>query len=49
MIDFQNVLAHGYDVVDPRLVFDLANSRLPELPWLFKALRAAQRVDSTPA
>ena len=39
MIDFRNVLAHGYDVVDPRLVFDLAKIRLPEL---LKLLRAAQ-------
>ncbi len=31
VIDFRNVLAHGYDVVDPRLVFDLATTRLPTL------------------
>ncbi len=29
VIDFRNVLAHGYDTVDPRLVFDLAQTRLP--------------------
>lgn len=38
MIDFRNLLAHGYDVVDPRLVFDLAHTRLP---GLVAALRAA--------
>lgn len=31
VIDFRNVLAHGYDIVDPRLVYDLARSRLPQL------------------
>jgi len=31
VIDFRNLLAHGYDVVDPRLVFDLARTRLPAL------------------
>lgn len=39
VIDFRNVLAHGYDIVDPRLVFDLARTRLPDL---LVALRAAQ-------
>lgn len=38
VIDFRNVLAHGYDVVDPRLVFDLATARLP---GLLAALRAS--------
>ncbi len=37
VIDFRNVLAHGYDAVDPRLVFDLARTRLPSL---LVALRA---------
>ena len=38
VIDFRNVLAHGYDSVDPRLVFDLARTRLPAL---LASLRAA--------
>jgi uncharacterized protein with HEPN domain len=38
VIDFRNVLAHGYDVVDPRLVYGLARTRLPAL---LAALRAA--------
>jgi uncharacterized protein with HEPN domain len=38
VIDFRNVLAHGYDVVDPRLVFGLARTRLPAL---LAALRSA--------
>ncbi len=38
VIDFRNLLAHGYDVVDPRLVFDLAQSKLPRL---LTAMRAA--------
>ncbi len=39
VIDFRNVLAHGYDVVDPRLVYGLARTRLPAL---LAALRAAR-------
>jgi len=39
VIAFRNVLAHGYDIVDPRLVFDLAKTRLPDL---LAALRTAQ-------
>ncbi len=39
VIDFRNVLAHGYDVVDPRLVYGLARTRLP---GLLAALRAAR-------
>ena len=38
VIDFRNVLAHGYDVVDPRLVYGLARTRLPAL---LTAMRAA--------
>ena len=38
VIDFRNVLAHGYDVVDPRLVYGLARTRLPSL---LEALRTA--------
>lgn len=38
VIDFRNVLAHGYDVADPRLVFGLARTRLPALP---RALHSA--------
>ena len=38
VIDFRNVLAHGYDSVDPRLVYALARTRLPAL---LAALRAA--------
>ena len=38
VIDFRNVLAHGYDGVDPRLVFGLARTRLPAL---LAALRSA--------
>ncbi len=40
VIDFRNLLAHGYDIVDPRLVFDLATTRLPRL---LAALREAAR------
>ena len=39
VIDFRNVLAHGYDVVDPRLVYGRARTRLPAL---LAALRAAR-------
>jgi len=39
VIDFRNVLAHGYDVVDARLVFGLARTRLP---GPLAALRAAR-------
>jgi uncharacterized protein with HEPN domain len=39
VIDFRNVLAHGYGVVDPRLVYGLARTRLPAL---LAALRAAR-------
>jgi len=39
VIDFRNVLAHGYDVVDPRLVYGLARTRLPAL---LAALHAAR-------
>ncbi len=38
VIDYWNVLAHGYDVVDPRLVFRLERARLPAL---LAALRSA--------
>ncbi len=38
VIDFRNVLAHGYDDVDPRLVFGLARTRLPDLLAALRAL-----------
>ena len=39
VIDFRNVLAHGYDVVDPRLVYGLARTRLPALLAVPRAAR----------
>ena len=39
VIHFRNELAHGYAVVDPRLVCGLARTRLPAL---LAALRAAR-------
>jgi len=39
VIDFRNVFAHGDDIVDPRLVYGLARTRLPAL---LTALRAAR-------
>jgi len=31
VVDFRNVLAHGYDVIDARVVYRLARTRLPKL------------------
>lgn len=39
VIDFRNVLAHAYDVVDPRIVWRLNRSHLPALLETLRSLR----------
>ncbi len=39
VVDYRNVLAHGYDAIDPRLVYDLARTRLPGLLESVRAVR----------
>jgi uncharacterized protein with HEPN domain len=31
IIDFRNILAHGYDVIDPAIVWDIIKNHLPTL------------------
>lgn len=31
IIDFRNILAHGYDVIDPAIVWDIIKNHLPSL------------------
>jgi uncharacterized protein with HEPN domain len=38
IVDFRNVLAHGYAVVDDRLVWDILQSKLPTLEREVSAL-----------
>lgn len=40
IVGFRNILAHGYDVVDPELVWDAVTNRLPELKAVVTRLLA---------
>ena len=40
IVDFRNVLAHGYDHVVPELVWDYAQNHLPQLLQIVDALLA---------
>lgn len=40
MIGFRNILVHGYEVVDPRIVADVVRNRLGELQKFVDAVRA---------
>lgn len=36
IVDFRNVLAHGYDIVDHEIVWDILQNHLPELSQICK-------------
>ena len=38
IIGFRNVIAHGYDIVDPELVWDAVQNHLPHLKIQVKQL-----------
>lgn len=31
IIDFRNIIAHGYDIIDEAAIWDFAENRVPEL------------------
>jgi uncharacterized protein with HEPN domain len=46
IVGFRNILAHGYDIVDPELVWDVIANHLPALKTTVETLQAISSSES---